>query len=138
MVKRGPKAIPLGNTLLGIKTEMPQCPKHLDNTARKEWRRVAPILFEHGLLTELDTAALASYCQNYARWIDCEEIIAEEGLTFTTEKGYIGQRPEVGLANKCMTTIKDFCKEFGLTPNARGKMLLPDRPNKPEEGGFDF
>ncbi len=136
MGNSGPKPFPLGSTALGVKTKMPRCPKHLDDTARKEWRRVAPLLYAYGLLTEFDAAALACYCQSFSRWVDCEGVLSKEGLTFITDKGYEGQKPEVAIANKCMRAIKDFCKEFGLTPNARGKMVLPNKPK--DDKGFDF
>ena len=45
-----------------------QCPSHLNAEAKKEWRRLSKVLIEMGVLTELDTAAFAGYCQAYARW----------------------------------------------------------------------
>lgn len=43
------------------------CPKWLNNTAKKEWRRVAKILAEEGKdFTDKDLKALEAYCINYA------------------------------------------------------------------------
>lgn len=45
------------------------CPKWLNNTAKKEWRRVAKILAEEGKdFTDKDLKALEAYCINYAKW----------------------------------------------------------------------
>ena len=41
-----------------------------------------------GVLTEIDMATFAAYCQSYARWKEAQQHIDEEGSTFETEKGY--------------------------------------------------
>ena len=46
----------------------PSCPKWLDKEARKEWHRLAKKMEAIGILTEVDMAAFAAYCQSYARW----------------------------------------------------------------------
>ena len=45
----------------------PPCPKWLEPEAKKEWRRLSKQLEAIGVLTEVDQAAFASYCQAYAR-----------------------------------------------------------------------
>lgn len=47
--------------------EVPSFPKHLWPEARKEWKRLAPELVRYGLISRLDRAALALYCQAWAR-----------------------------------------------------------------------
>ena len=56
-------------------------------------------LSEIGVLTEIDMAAFAAYCQSYARWKEAQEHIDSEGSTFGTDKGYQQQTPCVGIAN---------------------------------------
>ncbi len=104
----------------------PKCPSWLDPEARKEWRRVAPELERLGLLTGVDRAALAGYCQAYARWRQAEKVLDEKGLTFTTATGYEAPRPEATIARQMMVQMRAFCVEFGLTPSARGRMTLPE------------
>ena len=41
----------------------PTCPAHLSPTAKAEWKRLAQSLNAIGLLTQVDRAALAAYCQ---------------------------------------------------------------------------
>ena len=78
------------------------CPKWLNNTAKKEWRRVAKILAEEGKdFTDKDLKALEAYCINYAKWQRCEQIIDEKGYSMLVgDNGYEQQRPEVSIANK--------------------------------------
>lgn len=56
-------------------------------------------LSEIGVLTEIDIAAFAAYCQSYARWKEAQEHIDSEGSTFETDKGYQQQTPWVGIAD---------------------------------------
>jgi P27 family predicted phage terminase small subunit len=110
----------------------PKCPSWLDKEAKREWKRVAPELERLGLLTVVDGAALAAYCQAYSRWKQAEEIIKREGMTFTTETGYLMPHPAVKIAEKSMQLIKAFCAEFGLTPSSRCRMSLPEQKEDDE------
>ncbi len=114
----------------------PKCPSWLATEARKEWRRVAPELERMGLLSGIDRAALAAYCQAYARWREAEETIDRLGLTFRTNTGYEAPRPEVTIARQMMVQMRAFCVEFGLTPSSRGRMTLPEVPDD-EDNPFD-
>lgn len=78
---------------------MPDCPEWLLPEAKKEWERLADLMNQMGVLTEVDMAAFAAYCQSYARWKEAQEHIDSEGSTFETDKGYQQQTPWVGIAN---------------------------------------
>ena len=45
----------------------PTCPAHLSPTAKAEWKRLIGQLVELGMISLLDRAALAAYCQTYGR-----------------------------------------------------------------------
>lgn len=57
--------------------KIPSCPSHLDKEAKVEWRRISKQLLQLGLLTEIDRAALAAYCQAWSRWVYAENKISE-------------------------------------------------------------
>ena len=59
---------------------MPDCPKWLLPEAKEEWKRLCQKLSEMGVLTEVDMAAFAAYCQSYARWKEAQQHIDEEGF----------------------------------------------------------
>jgi P27 family predicted phage terminase small subunit len=99
-------------------------PAYLSTYAKKEWKRIAPLLLRNGLLTEVDISALAAYCQSYHRWVEAEKLIRTHGYTTTTDKGNIIQRPEVGIANKAMDEMLKYAKEFGLTPSSRSALHI--------------
>ncbi len=94
----------------------PSPPSRLGKIAKEEWRRVAPFLFRRGLLTRENVTKLAAYCQSCGRWWEYEKVIDEQGATFTTEKGYVCQRPEVTLSQKERTLMRQMATDFGLSP----------------------
>lgn len=94
---------------------MPDCPEWLLPEAKKEWERLADLMNQMGILTEVDMAAFAAYCQSYARWKEAQEHIDSEGSTFETDKGYQQQTPWVGIANTNQKLMLQAASEFGLT-----------------------
>ncbi|WP_417208440.1 phage terminase small subunit P27 family [Antarctobacter sp.] len=50
----------------------PEPPDHLKGEARAEWDRVCGQLCALGILSQIDRAALAAYCQAYGRWVQAE------------------------------------------------------------------
>lgn len=108
---------------------MPTCPPGLSNVAKNEWRRIAKDLHTIGLLSRIDRAALAVYCDAYEKWLKATEILDQEGLTqeYTNKAGASNTvaRPEVNIATKYAQIIKSFCAEFGLTPSSRCRLVLP-------------
>ena len=85
-----------------------------------------------GLLAEMDRAALAAYCQCYSEWVQADETLNREGMTFTTPNGYVQQRPEVAIRQKARTDMLRFASRFGLTPSDRVGLKVPER-NGPDE-----
>lgn len=109
-------------------------PAWLNKAAKAEWRRVlkeAPT----GLLTSLDRQVLAQYCQNVARIAALERIVEEEGYTFLSEKGYVCQRPEMGMLKNLQTIQRGLCAELGFSPSSRSRVTIaePDEQKDPTE-----
>jgi P27 family predicted phage terminase small subunit len=111
--------------------KIPSCPRHLSKEARKEWRRISKELLQLGLLTTVDRAALAAYCQAWAHWVEAVEAMAEVDFTMvaTTDKGYQHVSPWFGVANIALKQMRAFLTEFGLTPASRSRVTVA----KPEE-----
>ena len=112
----------------------PQCPKHLTPEARKEWRRVSRELLDKNLLQVVDRAALAAYCQNWARWVQAENEMAapEFHLIETTDKGYQYISPWLNVANQALKQMRSFLTEFGLTPASRTRIQVPEQAEHDE------
>lgn len=109
---------------------LPTAPAELAADAKTEWRRVARALHRAGLLTAIDRAALAAYCQTYARWRQAERALGEmaardpltAGLLIKTQNGNAIQNPLVGVANKAAAAMVRYAAEFGMTPSARSRI----------------
>lgn len=101
----------------------PRCPSWLEDEAKKEWERVGAILEQYGLLTEMDMAAFAGYCQAFARWKEAEEFLTQHGPMLRTPNGYLQQVPQVSIAQTNMKIMLRFCEQFGLTPSARSRII---------------
>ena len=87
-------------------------------------------LLRCGLMSEIDRAALAAYCQAYGRWVQAERALARMGekdlltgaLMIKTSNGNAIQNPLVGTANKAMELMLRAAAEFGMTPSARSRI----------------
>ena len=104
-------------------SKAPRCPMWLDSEAKKEWRRMSKQLEQLGILTEVDMAAFAGYCQAYARWKEAEEFITKHGTIVKTPSGYWQQVPQVSIAQTYLKIMNRFCEQFGLTPSARSRLI---------------
>ena len=122
---RGRKPVPQTRTSPGmppIKDGLPRCPPHLTEVARREWRRLASPLYEAGVLTLADRAALAAYCQAYARWVEAEEKLQQTPPLLKTPSGYVQPSPWITIANKQSELMGRYMAELGLTPASRTRM----------------
>ena len=107
----------------------PRCPAWLEDEAKKEWKRMSKVLESMGLLTEMDMAAFAGYCQAYARWKEAEEFITQHGSIVKTPSGYWQQVPQVSIAQTYLKIMNRFAEQFGLTPSSRSRIIAEDNSN---------
>lgn len=68
-----------------------------------------------GILTEVDMAAFAGYCQAYARWKEAEEFITQHGSIVKTPSGYWQQVPQVSIAQTYLKIMNRFAEQFADT-----------------------
>ena len=123
----------LGRRTLRVSVEAagksPKCPAGLDAAAKTEWRRVLAVL--PGVICAADQAVLATYCQSYARWLEAEAAVAENGsvLVLRNDKGEVKSAsvsPFVAVSDKYRQAALRAAIELGLTPAARGRLTAND------------
>ena len=100
----------------------PRCPAWLEDEAKQ--------MEQLGILTEIDMAAFAGYCQAYARWKEAEEFITQHGTIVKTPSGYWQQVPQVSIAQTYLKIMNKFCEQFGLTPSARSRIVTDNGDDK--------
>lgn len=82
---------------------LPEAPQYLDVRAKSYWQRIVPILFEKRVLTIADLEGLEVLCVLY---------------------GKVRQMAEAGvdISASCVTQLRLYQVEFGLTPASRSKL----------------
>lgn len=152
---RKPTALKLlhGNRKATINTREPRfvglpiCPQWLHPRAKAEWKRVLAEFADTGLITAVDGAALAAYCQAYARWRQAEEQVSREGQMvkehIVTRSGNPTGRyrtkkhPAVTIARDERAAMIAAGRLFGFDPTSRTRVLIPESPPDPVPGDDD-
>lgn len=132
----GRRPLPSNEVEPAVEVYVPNAPSHLSETARAEWNVMSERLHRLGLLTEIDYAALAAYCQAYGRWVDAELAVKKSGLVLRTQSGNVIQSPFVGIANRSMELLHRFLVEFGMTPSSRTKAAVAGSGEKTKFAGL--
>lgn len=122
------------------RVEVPSAPSHLGKDAKKEWKRITPLLEELGLISGLDRAALALYCQAQGRLSELEtafnaqvaRLVQNSGLDYSaavyeashavTPSGYAQQSVIVQLIKSHREQVNRYLMHFGLSPASRGRV----------------
>lgn len=132
---------------------IPSAPNHLGKEAKKEWKRITPLLEELGLISGLDRAALALYCQALGRLSELEtsfngkvQARVTAGADYAdavyevshsvTPSGYAQQSVIVQLIKSHREQVNRYLMHFGLSPAARGRVQASNYV-QPELPGVD-
>jgi P27 family predicted phage terminase small subunit len=113
----------------------PDPPAFLQPYALEKWSEVAPSLVAVELLSNLDGAVLAAFCEAYGRFRLATEKLADAAkadpasasLLVTMPSGAVVQNPLIGIANAAAKLMVSYAAELGMTPSARAGIELADR-----------
>ncbi len=97
--------------------------------ARREWRRVVPVLKLTAGLADVDTQTVMDYCICVARIDQCERLLSKQGLLMWGERGW-QKNGAATIAGQYRQQLARYIGELGLSPSARGRLTPP-------EGGDD-
>lgn len=117
-------------------------PSHLGDIAQVKWGELLPLLQAVKVMTGADVEALARYCDTYEWWLATREKLRKEGDTYPilNDAGdikYIAQRPEVSIAHKLATQLRQLEQDFGLNPSARTGLSIEQAPNQSQNEDDD-
>jgi P27 family predicted phage terminase small subunit len=115
---------------------LPPMPKHLSAEARKEWRRVTPLLLELNLLTKIDRSAIERYCRLYGRWQQVERSLQaaqshlldqkrdpSDALWARLPSGIARESVLSRLARELAHQVEQAEACFGMNPSARARVV---------------
>jgi P27 family predicted phage terminase small subunit len=105
------------------------------------YNEIIDLLAEHQVpITTQDTFSLGVLALNLSLLDECADSIAEEGMLMKVQ----GDRheiskvnPAVALQKEAQTAIRFYCKEFGMSPNSRGKGLMVKPLSGDKKDGFE-
>jgi P27 family predicted phage terminase small subunit len=100
--------------------------------ARREWRRVVPVLKYTAGLAAVDTQTVMDYCICVARIDQCERQISSQGLLIQGERGWM-KNGATTVAGQYRTQLKAYIGELGLSPSARGRLTPPEGSDDGDE-----
>lgn len=111
-----------------VPVQAPPMPDVLSTEAIAEWEQLTPALIALGLVSNLDSMALATYCQAVADWRRYQRLITKRNAASDDELGGDVQTFKTGaqqmhvlrqLANDAEKRANAAGAQFGLSPMAR-------------------
>jgi len=130
--KKTPTAILVGRNSWVAKTRVneikvnpsqPECPAWLNEQAKEKFVELSKLLFNLGVMTDLDTGVVARYSDTFIWWLSCRDFIEKNGMTHEVEnaagKKKMQMYPQARLANQLSEILSKLEANFGLSPAAR-------------------
>lgn len=119
---------------------LPKPPAFLPTLSKRCWRENVPVLASQGLLTKADLDILAAYCAAYYVWRSCLEDLKKVGSMIyrphsatQPQSTYLDVLPQVRGLNTAAKQMLELAREFGMTPAARGRMVVPGAKKEEDE-----
>lgn len=124
--------------------DMP-APDWLSEDAKKEWRRIVPILGQRRILTEADLGSVENYCMAIGLAREMEREIQRIGAVqkiYAIDKDgesrlvRVAKNPAVSIQSDAMTRARLLAAEIGCTPVSRSRPTVED--NEGDDDLFDW
>jgi P27 family predicted phage terminase small subunit len=116
------------------KVAIPKPPKHMSALALEEWNRIVEELRDNGLMTNLDRAALVTYCEMWANYVTASEKVKKTGgMVIQTTGGNFMDNPYFSAQKRSAELMHKFLIEFGMTPASRTRISAPLSKNNNEK-----
>jgi P27 family predicted phage terminase small subunit len=111
----------------------PRCPAWLPAAAKREWKRIVPMLEGAGVLSQADLGPLACYCVAISELEEATRLIAAEGRSIAMGK-QTQPHPAVAQQRSAWQAVKVFSAMFGFSPADRARVKGPG-PKAEEPSG---
>lgn len=118
-----------------ISFQLPKTIKH--KATRKVICDIVRELCDRGELTVGDIPQLHRMATAYDCYLECVDVVSEQGLTMKNLKGEIVKRPEANIMRESWTQYLDIAKEYGFTPRSK-KMTRGNVDSKEDTPADDF
>lgn len=122
----------------GLGLDFADVPEQLDDAGRARWDHLAkeyannPTRFREG-----DRMAVTAYCIWSSMYLRACQDIKERGQVVegrsSADRGQTVRNPYVQFAREASQQLRYWARELGLTPDARGRLGLPEGDGTPDE-----
>lgn len=128
-----PSRRPINEWELTIPVEIPPCPEDLDDTAKKEWNRITPMLYKLGMIADIDLAVLVGYCYSFSQFVETAKKIKSTGFLLKGSKGDPVKNPLLAINAEARRQMLKFAQELGLSIIQRARLNKPMGQGKGNE-----
>jgi P27 family predicted phage terminase small subunit len=90
----------------------PAAPAHLSKEARSKWDRIVA----DWIVSAADLMILQGGLEAWDQHQECRRLVAEQGVTFTTETGMIRVNPAVKVGLDSFAAFRQSWRQLGLQP----------------------
>jgi P27 family predicted phage terminase small subunit len=101
--------------------KIPNPPAFLDRAAKTEYRRVAGLLAERGLLDPIRLSALEAYCAAFSRWRNAEKALIDNPDADNA-------RELRAVIKEAMHQMRDHGRDLGLWAQTQVRNKAPEQP----------
>ena len=121
-----------------VSLEVPPCPEYLGKEAKKYWKEISEQLVNVGLIGVVDGALFGLHCDSYGRLIEVSDHLKKmDDMLDQTPNGLEVQSALWQIRNKLWDQVLRSASEFGLSPAARSKLSMPEKPSEKKGGWSD-
>lgn len=109
---------------------LPACPEWLPERVRDKWDEIGGELVKLGVMTTVDSLALAMLCEALADYFEFSDAMEKSGAVACSEKGGVYQHPNASLRSNAWMRLMKALREFGMTPSSRTAVRAVKQPAK--------
>lgn len=111
-------------------------PELMGDVAVRLWKTQSKILIDRGVFELEDAPILLAYCNAFHLMLDAEKVIADDGLTVSSEMGGLKKHPAINVRNDSVSQLARLGSLLGLDPLSRIRMTSGGKD--PDDTGNEF
>ncbi|GAA0434492.1 phage terminase small subunit P27 family [Virgibacillus salarius] len=94
-------------------------PSWLNDTAKKEFKRLADLLLSVELINDADVGHLALYCDAYSQYLSFKRQVKSKGMWVDGKPN-----PFILRMKDAAAQMRSFASDLGLSPSARARLAI--------------
>ena len=121
LLQGNPGGRPVNQREAKVPSAIPKAPKYLSAGAKKHWRQMSKLLYDSGLISNLDRQAFGRLCSLSDQLEQAELNVQRYGVLVKSPNGYPQQSPYFTALNQISKQLMNALADFGMTPSSRSR-----------------